>query len=222
MAVNTSYQHEFRSEVPLDDLDSPYGARTKFLNPRTLAVALSCVVAGSLMFVFSSSNEAESSVWLSNMGLWGSSSSSRSSNRISDRKHPWRKWSSNDYGNNDDDYFGFDFDEHTFSATEKHIVKHKRRNPGRHRDGHGGRGKGHWDYVYKYKYDYDSDNDRYTVFPGLRLEGYPSLEDQKQYLQDFKAIDWDAVEKDIEHLLTNSQACELHQKKCYLIPMSSI
>ena len=52
------------------------------------------------------------------------------------------------------------------------------------------------------------DSSKYKVYPGLRLEGYPSLEIQEQYMRDLQEIDWDAVEADLEALMTQSQDCK--------------
>ena len=50
--------------------------------------------------------------------------------------------------------------------------------------------------------------DQYTVYPGLQLPGYPSLKEQEQYLNDLRDINWHAVEKDLEKLMTESQDCK--------------
>jgi catalase (peroxidase I) len=46
------------------------------------------------------------------------------------------------------------------------------------------------------------------VHSTLQLEGYPPLSVQKQYMKDLKEIDWDAVEDDLEALMTDSQDCK--------------
>ena len=56
--------------------------------------------------------------------------------------------------------------------------------------------------------NHDEDDSKYQVYPGLRLEGYPSLAVQEQYMKDLKEIDWDAVEADLEELMTDSQDCK--------------
>ena len=210
MVVPISYQHDLRLHSRVDDdrNSSPHvSSRGGALHQKRFMVAVACCVAtGFVMFMSTLSNqEEEGSLWLSRMSWWGNGRSSSSNG-----KQLWSKWSNEkDSSNNkNDDYFGFDFGEHTYFVREKSIVKHKRRGGRRDRHGDGSNGgKGYWDY--KYDYEYDSDEDRHLAYPGLRLEGYPPLEMQQQYLHDIKAIDWDAVEKDIEHVLTDSQDCKL-------------
>ena len=60
----------------------------------------------------------------------------------------------------------------------------------------------------KHKHHTHDDNSKYKVHPGLRLEGYPSLEIQEQYMKDLQEIDWDAVEADLEALMTQNQDCK--------------
>jgi G3E family GTPase len=51
------------------------------------------------------------------------------------------------------------------------------------------------------------DPSKFHVQPSLQLKGYPSLSVQEEYMKALQEIDWDAVEQDIEDVLTDSQDC---------------
>ena len=78
---------------------------------------------------------------------------------------------------------------------------------------------------YKHHHKHKAFPDRYKVSPGLQLPGYPSLEEQKQYMEDLRDINWDAVEADLEKLMKDSQECkktERGNKKCLLYFFTSV
>lgn len=67
------------------------------------------------------------------------------------------------------------------------------------------------EHKHKHKHHHKHDHhehDKYQVYPGLQLPGYPSLEAQAQYLKDLQEIDWDEVEADLDALMTDSQECK--------------
>lgn len=71
-----------------------------------------------------------------------------------------------------------------------------------------GSGHKHSKHKHHHKHHHEQEKDQYSVFPGLQLPGYPSLEEQQQYLQDVQGVDWDEVEADLEALMTDSQDCK--------------